>query len=243
MLPPHVQFNAVTSTLGWQCESSAANPQCRFPLYTQTGQNSMSGRIFFGVLVGGLLPTEVTQLEFTATLAIDGAAGSQTQQLVLPVLPADATPPPPGDLTLDLSSKPSELLMGRDHALSYSFTYTNTSPAVLEELDFHLMLPSVGIVHPAEVAQLDWLCSPEGDEQQVCSFSVAALEPGAKRQAPFTLELAQSSRLKGMRALVTAAYAVRKGQTLSSDVVVVPIQQGLDDRFPVFLPLIAKQGA
>jgi hypothetical protein len=241
VLPAYVQFNATTSTFGWQCEPSAASPQCQFPLYRQTGQNSMRGRLFFGVLLGRLLPVAVTQLEFTTTLLINDGPGSQTQQLVVPVLPADI--PPPGDLELDLYADSPELRIGRDHALSYSFTYTNTSPAVLQGVEFYLLLPSVGAVLPPAEAPLDWICSPEGTEQQGCTFSVAELEPGAMRQAPFVLALAQSPRLQEMHTLVAIVYAVSEERMLDSDVAIVPIQQGHGERAFVFLPLVANQSS
>jgi hypothetical protein len=240
MLPTYVQFNDMTSTVGWQCEDSAATPTCQFPLYRQTGQNSMSGRVFFGVLLGGLLPLEVTQLEFTTTLVINGEAGYQIQQLLVPLLPTDVTPPS-RRLALDVSTNTSELLIGRDHTLAYSFTYTNTSPAVLAEIDFYLLLPSVDAVRLAAEGQSDWLCASEGTEQQLCTFSIAELDLGAQRQAPFILELVQVSRLKEMYGLITVVYAVCEGRLLDSDVVVVPIQQDHGESNFMFLPLVTNQ--
>ncbi len=243
-VPEHTHFDVTASTLGWQCGTEVVNRACQFPLYETNRQMSMNGRLFFAVTLNWPLPAQVTQIELTSLIQVNGVPSNQTQHLVLPVLATDA--PQPGTLTLALQTNTAELVAELDHELAYTFTYTNSSQTALQAVTFHLVLPLGAALRPAPGASFDWACWLVATGQPECTFEVSELQPGAKGQALFILNLASPTRRKAISAVVVVAYASQAGRVLSSNSAVVPIRQAIatdPDRRRLFLPLITNEPA
>ena len=241
-VPEHTYFDMTASTLGWQCGTEIVNRQCQFPLYETNRQTSMSGRLFFAVTLNWPLPAQVTQIEFTSLIQVNGVPSNQIQHLILPVLTMDA--PQSGALTLDLQTNTAELVTELDHELAYTLTYTNSSQTVLQAVTFHLVLPPAATIRPAPDTSFDWACWLVATGQPECTFEVSELEPGAKGQAQFILNLAPPTRRNAVSAVVVVVYASQEGRVVSSNSAVVPIRQPLatdPDRRRLLLPLIINE--
>lgn len=236
-VPQAVQVDTTSSTPGWLCEAKLANNQCLFLLPKQTLHHSVSGRLFLTMKLNSP-PGAGTQLDFVATLQTNDGLSSQTQHLVLPVLPADP-PPPLSALSVDLVAETSEVIAGLDDSLVYTLTYTNTTGAALQGVEFHLILPTAGAVRSTEEVLLDWHCLLVTNRQSVCTLQVDMIEPGT-RQQQFMLQLEQLSQLKDMAIFILAVYVTHNGKILSTSSSLVPVRQRLVDEFVMFLPLIAR---
>lgn len=239
LVPQAVQVDATSSTPGWLCETSPMDSQCLLLLPRRTLQHNPSGRLFLAMEVDSPLLDEITQLDFAATLQTNDGLSSQTQHLILPVLSAEP-PPTLSELILDLVTETSELVTELDHQLSYTLTYTNTSNAALQGVEFHLIVPATGAVRSPVEDTVDWHCLSVANRQSVCTLQVDKIEPGAPRQQQFVLELEEPAQLQEMSGLAVAIFATRSGKILSTASSLVPIRQYNRDKSFTFLPLVEK---
>lgn len=242
LVPEHSYFDTAASTFGWQCGSELVNRHCQFPLYDTTHPNSLNGRLFFAVGLNWPLPAAVTQLEWTATVMVNGEPSQQIQHLVLPVLPID-TSPVATTLTLDLSTTTAELIAGRDHELLYTFAYTNSSQTALPGIAFHLALPPATTIHAAPGAAFGWNCIVVTGGQQECTLPVDDIQPGATGKEQFVLSLAPARYRETMSAVVLVVYATQYDRVISSHSLVVQMLEPPENEpgpIRLFLPLITN---
>lgn len=238
LVPQPVQADPAISTPGWLCEANPAGTHCLLLLSRRTLEQNASGRLFLTLGIDPPLPDEMAELAFTATLQTLDGLSSQTQHLVLPVLPADPAPAP-GALVLELTPAAAEVVAGIDHQLFYTLTYTNTSATTWTEVEFHLIVPAAGIVRPAAADPAEWRCLAVATRQAACTLPVDEVEPGAWRQHLFVLELAAPLQLAEMATFILALYATHADKMLSTTSSLIPIRRPADG-FVLFLPLIAR---
>ncbi|MCX6046411.1 MAG: hypothetical protein NT075_14995 [Chloroflexi bacterium] len=242
LVPQHSYFDAMASTFGWQCGSEVVNQHCRFPLYDTAHPNNLNGRLFFAVGLNWPLPASVTQIAWTATVMVNDEPSNQVQPLVLPVLPADSSLPS-NPLTLDLSTANAEFVVGHDHELLYTFTYTNSGQVPLAGIAFHLVLPPATLIRQAPSAPFDWHCRFAVDGQQECALSAAEISPGAPGKQQFVLSFVTAVARSTKSAIVLVVYATQAGRVLNSHSLVVPMQQPEGNEpeiIRLFLPLISN---
>ncbi|MFN8440014.1 MAG: hypothetical protein U0175_04545 [Caldilineaceae bacterium] len=222
-VPTHTYFDETASTIGWHCGSELINKQCQYTLYETTRPHRLSGRIYFAVGLNWPLPASATQIEFAVSLKANGTVTISAQQWVVPIH-TDEAMPTPNMLQLSLFTHASYVVAGRDSQLRYSLNYTNSSPSTLSGVTFHLILPPAAKLHQSTGEPQTWICSPETEPQQECTFVLKTLAPAGTGQIHFIVDLDLFSRMTEISALVLVVYVSQQDRLLSSDLSIVPIQ-------------------
>lgn len=238
MVPQYTTFDEAHSSIGWQCGGTTAGSQCRIQVNDPARPGSTGGRLFFATPMNWPPPASATQITLTITVEVNGAALGQPQELVVPLLTGALTPPA-DTLGFDLHTEQTELLAGQDQQVTYTFQYANNSQAILEDVEFDLLVPGVATVYPAADVSPGWTCRIKSEEQVSCRLMVSQLQPGAQGQAPFTLRW-EPGALSSLNVLTLIVYAMHNEQVVSSNVSVIPVRQPLNSGAQMFLPLVIR---
>jgi uncharacterized repeat protein (TIGR01451 family) len=186
-VPANTTFNAGASTAGWSCTpNNNAGSTCTLAVgAVAAGGGSLTAT--FAVTVGNPLPGGVTQIANTATIADDGAngtdptPGNNTGSDTTPVTSAP-------DLTVTKSDGGASVAPGG--TVTYTLTYSNSGNINSTGVVLTETVPA-NTTFNAGASTAGWSCTPNGNAGSTCTLAIGSLAAGSGNQtATFAVTVA-----------------------------------------------------
>ncbi|MFL6193003.1 MAG: hypothetical protein ACJ75H_02435, partial [Thermoanaerobaculia bacterium] len=186
-VPANTTFNAGASTAGWNCTpNNNAGSTCTLAVggLAAGGGNQTAT---FAVTVANPVAAGVTQISNTATIADDGANGTDPT-------PADNS----GSDTTPVTSAPDLSITKSDGGASvapggtvaYTLTYSNTGNVAAAGVVITETVPA-NTTFNAGASTAGWVCSPNNNAGSTCTLAVGGLASGSGNQtATFAVTVA-----------------------------------------------------
>ncbi|HEY0780820.1 MAG TPA: IPTL-CTERM sorting domain-containing protein, partial [Thermoanaerobaculia bacterium] len=175
-VPANTTFNAGASTAGWSCTPNGnAGGTCKL---TVGGLAAGSGNqtATFAVNVASPVPAGTTQISDTASIADDGANG--TDPTPANNTSTDTTPVTGGpDLVITLAASPSGSVPPGGN-ITYTLTYGNHGSRGATGVTLTETVPA-GTNFVSAGSTAGWTCTPDGNAGSTCTLHVGALAAGA----------------------------------------------------------------
>ena len=177
-VPTNTTFNAGASTAGWSCTpNNNAGSTCTLALGALVA-GSGNQTATFAVTVAASLPAGVTQISNSASIADDGANGTDPSPANNTA--SDTTPVTGGpDLTLSIADNPSSAPSGA--TVVYTYTYRNAGSRGASGVVLTTTVPAHTTFNAAS-STAGWSCTPNGNAGSTCTLAVGTLAPGGSNQ-------------------------------------------------------------
>jgi len=176
-VPVHSTFNAGGSTAGWSCiPNGNAGSTCTYTVGTLNGGGS--GSVNFAVNVDNPLPSGVTELNNSVSIADDGDNGPDidpTNDSDNDITPVTAAP----DLVVTKVDQQATVNAG--DVLIYDITYENigdqdaTGVVLTETVPLYTAFSAAG-------SSPGWSCSPNGNAGSTCTLTIGSVNVGDAAQ-------------------------------------------------------------
>ncbi|MCW8870096.1 MAG: DUF11 domain-containing protein [Proteobacteria bacterium] len=176
-VPVHSTFNAGGSTAGWSCiPNGNAGSTCTYTVGTLNGGGS--GSVNFAVNVDNPLPSGVTELNNSVSIADDGDNGPDidpTNDSDNDITPVTAAP----DLVVTKVDQQATVNAG--DVLIYDITYENigdqdaTGVVLTETVPLYTAFSAAG-------SSPGWSCSPNGNAGSTCTLTIGSVNVGDAEQ-------------------------------------------------------------
>jgi uncharacterized repeat protein (TIGR01451 family) len=186
-VPANAAFNSGASTAGWVCApTNNAGSTCTLAIgaLAAGGGNQTAT---FAVTVINPVPGGVTQITNTASIADDGANGTDPT-------PADNsgsdTTPVTAAPDLSLTKSDGGVSVAPGATVSYTLTYANTGSTAAAGVVITETVPA-STVFNAGASTAGWVCTPNGNAGSTCTLAIGALAAGGGNQtATFAVTVA-----------------------------------------------------
>ena len=177
-VPAHTTFNSGASTAGWVCTpNNNAGSTCTLAVGTVAGGGGIH-TAFFAVMLPNPVPVGVTQIANTATLANDGANG--TDPTPGNNSGSDTTPVTGGpDLSITKSDGGASVAPGG--TVSYTLTYANAGNHDASGVVLTETVPA-NTTFDAGASTAGWFCAPNNNAGSTCTLAVGAVAAGGGNQ-------------------------------------------------------------
>ena len=173
-VPANSTFNAGASTAGWSCSpNNNAGSTCTLAVGALNGGGA-NGAATFAVTAVNPVAAGVTQLANTASIADDGANGTDptpANNSASDTTPLNATP----DLTLTKSDGGASVVPGG--TVAYTLGYANAGNQGATGIVLTETVPANSTFN-AGASTAGWSCSPNGNAGSTCTLAVGALNGG-----------------------------------------------------------------
>jgi uncharacterized repeat protein (TIGR01451 family) len=185
-VPAATTFNPGASTAGWTCvPNNNAGSACTLAIggVPASGAGS-SGTVTFAVTVANPVASGVTQVSNSASVADDGANGSDptpANNTAADTTPVDAAP----DLTLTKSD--GGATVGAGGTVAYTLGYANAGNQNAVGVVLSETVPA-NTTFNAGASTAGWVCLPDNNAGSTCTLTIGALNgAGASGSATFAV--------------------------------------------------------
>jgi uncharacterized repeat protein (TIGR01451 family) len=185
-VPADATFNAGASTAGWSClPNGNAGATCKLAVGAVTAGGG-SHTAAFGVTAASPIPAGTTQISDTASIADDGANG--TDPTPANNTSTDTTPITGGpDLFVTLSSAPAGAV-APGGTITYTLTYGNTGNRGASGVTLTETVPS-GTAFVSAGSTAGWNCMAGGIAGATCTLVIGTIAGGTDPTATFVVRV------------------------------------------------------
>jgi uncharacterized repeat protein (TIGR01451 family) len=179
MIPANTTFNAGASTAGWSCTpDNNAGATCTLAIGS-VGAGSGNQNAVFAVTVAAALPGGVTQISNSASIADDGANGTDTtpgNNSASDMTPLSGAAP---DLTLTKSDGGATAAPGG--TITYMLSYTNAGTRGASGVVLTETVPA-NTTFNAAASTVGWSCAPNDNAGATCTLAIGSVVAGSGNQ-------------------------------------------------------------
>ena len=187
-VPANSTFNAGASTAGWSCTpNNNAGSTCTLAIGAVSGSGG-NGSATFAVAVVNPVAAGVAQLSNTASVADDGAHGTDpnaANNSATDTTPVNAAP----DLTLGKSDGGASVAPGG--VVTYTLSYANTGNQGATGVVLTDVVPA-NTTFNAGASTAGWSCTPNNNAGSSCTLSIGSLAAGANGTASYAVQVSAS---------------------------------------------------
>jgi large repetitive protein len=184
-VPANTTFNAGASTAGWVCAPDVnAGSTCTLAVGGIAGGGGSTAT--FAVTAASPLPAGVTQISNTASIADDGANGTDTT-------PGNNsgsdTTPVTGAPDLSITKSDGGVSVAPGDTAAYTLTYANSGNRGATGVVITETVPA-NTTFNAGASTAGWVCAPNGNAGSTCTLAVGGVAGGGGSTATFAVTFA-----------------------------------------------------
>lgn len=225
-VPANSVFNPASSTAGWSCTpNNNAGANCSFSLGTVLG--GANGSVNFAVTVDNPLPAGVIEILNTTSIVDDGGNGPDPT----PGDNSDSDNTPVGafpDLRIVKDDGGASVQPGG--VVVYTLDYSNVGDQDATGVEITETVP-LNTVFMAAASTPGWVCTPDGNANAICVFTIGDLDVGDTGSVQFAL-LVDAPLAAGITEIVNNTSITDDG---SNGPDITPVDNADGDTTPISL--------